>query len=44
MTHTHATPWPSQVVYGDQPSEAPSERVRTLGGESDDVNYQYGGK
>ncbi|PIL26817.1 hypothetical protein GSI_11078 [Ganoderma sinense ZZ0214-1] len=34
----------SQVVYGDQPSQAPSERVRELHGESDDINYQYGGK
>ena len=36
--------YPSQVKYGDQPSQQPPERVREQHGESDDINYQYGGK
>ncbi|KAK7690845.1 hypothetical protein QCA50_005947 [Cerrena zonata] len=33
-----------KVVYGDAPSQAPSDRVRELTGLSDDINYQFGGK
>ncbi|KAI1787223.1 hypothetical protein LXA43DRAFT_1098442 [Ganoderma leucocontextum] len=35
---------PIDVIYGDQPSQAPSERLRDLNWEGDDINYQYGGK
>ncbi|EKM56393.1 uncharacterized protein PHACADRAFT_92490, partial [Phanerochaete carnosa HHB-10118-sp] len=31
------------VVYGDEPSQAPSNRIHELGGQSDDINYQFGG-
>ncbi|KAM5535327.1 hypothetical protein V8D89_011012 [Ganoderma adspersum] len=36
---------PSQHLFISHidPSQAPSERVRELHGESDDINYQYGG-
>ncbi|KAI1785754.1 hypothetical protein LXA43DRAFT_1099898 [Ganoderma leucocontextum] len=32
------------VVYSDEPSGAPAERVRELNGQNDDINYQFGGK
>ncbi|KAG6849087.1 hypothetical protein C0991_012153, partial [Blastosporella zonata] len=32
------------VVYGDHPSDAPSDRVREWFGGSDDINYGYGGQ
>jgi hypothetical protein len=33
-----------QVVYGDLPSQAPTNRVREFYGQNDDINYQFGGK
>ncbi|TBU39219.1 hypothetical protein BD309DRAFT_452434 [Dichomitus squalens] len=38
--------WISHIAvrYGDQPSQQPPERVLAQHGESDDINYQYGGK
>ncbi|KAI0777003.1 hypothetical protein BC629DRAFT_1290472, partial [Irpex lacteus] len=31
------------VYYGGQPSDAPPGRVSEISGQSDDINYQYGG-
>ena len=33
-----------QVVYGGSPSDAPSDRVRELNNNNDDINAGYGGK
>ncbi|KAG6904766.1 hypothetical protein DXG01_007322, partial [Tephrocybe rancida] len=34
----------SQVVYGDRASDMPSEHVRDLSGQNDDINLDMGGK